>query len=151
MAPEKLRIRSALFYSTFTRAHIPSRPTHLLLMSGLHPLYHRTKARHLAHSRNALWMQINCGMIKVKATLRNRCRRRFIEALRGALKEAGYDWHGRVLREIEGGNSRGTGLRGTLEVQGSISLLDADWGLVKEEASKMVSMIEIFCEKRPKS
>ena len=96
-------------------------------------------------------MQINCGTIKAKNTLRSRCRRRFIEALRGALKEAGYDWHGRVLREIDGGNSRGTGLIGTLDVQGSISLLDADWGLVKEEASKMVSMMEVFCKKRPKS
>lgn len=151
MALDKLKIRSALFHSTFTYAHIPSRPTHLLLFSGLHPLYHRTRARYLAHPRDTLWVHINCGIIKAKQTLRSRCRRRFIEALRGALKEAGYDCHGRVLREIDGGNSRGTGIIGTLSVQGYISLLDADWGLVKEEARNMVSMMEVYCEKRPRS
>lgn len=147
MAFRPITIHSKLLRSTFTQKHLPAFPTYIMLDNKSHPFYYRVKARYLAHPRDTLWVQTRSSAVLGKSVLRHRCRRRLNEALKEALKEAGFDWHGRPFKNMDGGDGRGMGLIGTLQVVGTKDLLEADWGSIKQEASNVVNIMKASCKK----
>ena len=81
-----------------------------------------------------------------KAVMRERLRRRSREAFREALKQLGYDWHGRVLQPGQAMRKMSKNLKGTLEIhcRGRAGL-DCEFPELIDYAKSAVSAVEKSC------
>lgn len=82
-----------------------------------------------------------------KAVMRERLRRRLREAFRHALKQLGYDWHGRVLQPGQATGKPLNDLKGTLEIhcRGRAGL-DCEFLQLVDHAKTAVSAVANSCK-----
>jgi hypothetical protein len=74
-------------------------PYHAFVLGNpIHPLHLPMRDRYASLSRDMLWWHVNVGKsVAAKAAVRNWCVRRIQRAFTTALKDHGYDSHGRPV------------------------------------------------------
>lgn len=110
-----------------------------VLQDESHPFFPRIKNLYTTRDPKTLWWRVYSGLkVSPKATVRNWCRRRMQVAFVEALREHGYDRHGRAVGDGNRVPCPPEGLVGTLDIHVNANVIPESYLSVREEASRIL-------------